>query len=189
MKNKSCRLGRLNVKAFTLIELLVVVLIIGILAAVALPQYQFAVGKARAAKLVAMANAVQQAQEAYFLANGEYTNKWDDLAIDFQGTQSTDGKKLSNSSGWQLRLYKYNSSDDPGSSGRANSVYATDDRLPDIRLIIAYNKGGLNEPFWDGRRACYAKDTSSLANKLCQHITHSKNKWGSGGGSNYYKFR
>ncbi len=59
-----------NKQAFTLIELLVVVLIIGILAAVAMPQYQKAVEKARATKLVTVVNTYKKAIDLYLLQNG-----------------------------------------------------------------------------------------------------------------------
>jgi len=66
-------------KAFTLIELLVVVLIIGILSAVALPQYRKAVAKARTTEAVVMLKALTDAQEVYFLANNQYTNSLEEL--------------------------------------------------------------------------------------------------------------
>jgi len=69
---------------FTLIELLVVVLIIGILAAVALPQYQKAVIKSRMIQGIVFAKAVHDAEEAYYLANGDYTDSFDELDVSIE---------------------------------------------------------------------------------------------------------
>ena len=82
MQNKSCLSGRLDVKAFTLIELLVVVLIIGILAAVALPQYQKAVEKSRATQAITLLKSIGEAGEVYHLANGEWPTNFEELSVE-----------------------------------------------------------------------------------------------------------
>lgn len=66
---------------FTLIELLVVVLIIGILAAAALPQYRTAVAKSRFAALIPAVRSLSQAQEVYYLENGEYATSFEKLSV------------------------------------------------------------------------------------------------------------
>ena len=68
--------------AFTLIELLVVVLIIGILAAVAVPQYQKAVWKSRFTQAKTMVHSLVNAEEIYYLANNSYTTDIEMLGID-----------------------------------------------------------------------------------------------------------
>ncbi|MBO5911346.1 MAG: prepilin-type N-terminal cleavage/methylation domain-containing protein [Elusimicrobiaceae bacterium] len=74
-----------NKQAFTLIELLVVVLIIGILAAIAVPQYKLAVTKARYMNMAPLLSAIKKAQEVYFLANGEYTLDLEALDVSLPG--------------------------------------------------------------------------------------------------------
>ena len=66
---------------FTLIELLVVVLIIGILAAVALPQYQKVVLKSKAMENYLILRNVEEGQKEYYLANGSFAKDIDDLVI------------------------------------------------------------------------------------------------------------
>ncbi|MCQ2410130.1 MAG: type II secretion system GspH family protein [Elusimicrobiaceae bacterium] len=97
-------------QAFTLIELLVVVLIIGILAAVALPQYQKSVEKSKAAQALTVLNAYSRAFQTYYMAEGATPTSLDVLTVDmpWSGTNRwTTGHAngaVSNED-WALELY------------------------------------------------------------------------------------
>lgn len=73
------RLPKRNEKGFTLIELMIVVAIIGILAAIAIPQ--FSNYRKRAANVAAMSDAknLATAQEMYYTDNNTYTSNISDL--------------------------------------------------------------------------------------------------------------
>ena len=71
---------------FTLIELLVVVLIIGILAAVAIPQYEKVVIKSRMTEAVVLGKSLLAAQEVFYLSNGTYAEEVTDLDISLNCT-------------------------------------------------------------------------------------------------------
>ncbi len=66
-------------------ELLVVVLIIGILAAIALPKYRKAVVKAEAKQLILNVKALAEAQQRFYLTNNRYADSFGELDIDFSG--------------------------------------------------------------------------------------------------------
>ena len=81
MKNRNLQCFWRKKQGFTLIELLVVVLIIGVLAAMALPQYRVAVGMSRASTMYAFMRGVDQAQQAFYMANNRYATTFDSLSV------------------------------------------------------------------------------------------------------------
>lgn len=100
-------------RGFTLIELLVVVLIIGILTSVAVPQYQKAVERSKAAEAITLLASIAQAYQVYYLANGTFATKFAELDVDIPFKGNTKAVNVHNNTGdtksnddWSFQIEK-----------------------------------------------------------------------------------
>ena len=156
---------------FTLIELLVVVLIIGILAGVALPQYQVAVAKTRIAALIPMLRSIQQAQERYYMEHGSYAQDIRDLDV----TCSSYGTGVHE---------KWCYLDGKGYStvhlDEGRYVVATDSRIPGVGLYYFYSP--------QSYASCYAfYGNKDMATRICKSLSGRSEPSGTVIGADVYR--
>ena len=139
-----------NNGGFTLIELLVVVLIIGILAAVALPQYQFAVEKARITEALTNVRAIANANQVFYLEHGRYADITELNSLPIDIVSETNAFRYA-TTGAVDKDYIANAKRKAGSTAYAYSIYISKNNLGAIRC---YPTGAI----------------SSIQSKLCTQI-------------------
>ena len=151
-------------KGFTLIELLVVVLIIGILAAIAVPQYQKAVMKADLHKGIPLVESLYQATQTYYLAHGDFPTDIDTLDISIPINSSCTKQEGSNS--------RY--SCDFGIVGLGDSLSNLQYINTNKNLIYVHYLKEVPAPYYQlvfekDSKWCFAKG-SKIANEVCQQL-------------------
>ena len=155
---------------FTLIELLVVVLIIGILSAVALPQYQKAVLKSRYVQLMVSMKPVYEAWQVYYMTHGHYTNQWEELDVDLPGTLDASGITIIKGD-YRCSLYY--------------SRTGVDDSIACVYHIP--EKGHIQYRLYpSGSRQCLASFAWDAANEVCKSLGGVLSSHNTGNSTNYY---
>ena len=156
---------------FTLIELLVVVLIIGILAAIALPQYEKVVGITKVKTLLPLMRSIAEAEKVFYLANGQYTSFFGELDI----SMPAGGEINISSEGTESVLYTNFTCYIHKNNDGAASIYCSSKKVSNISL---------ERYFTSSRFICWASKEDRLAHSICQNIsgltTHNTTS-GSGG--------
>ncbi len=164
MKNQNTRRG------FTLIELLVVVLIIGILAAVAVPQYQKAVAKAKITRIIPFMATIYRAQKIYKLNHGNYATDPALLDIDFPPATYISSDKHYFILDWECYIFVVN---EKGYSLSCTSTKPA--KIPSIEK-------NFTDTYWQ----CIALTKHLLPNQICRNLAKGTNPSQNSGKNTYY---
>lgn len=154
MKNRNLQYFWRKKQGFTLIELLVVVLIIGVLAAMALPQYRVAVGMSRASTMYAFMRGVDQAQQAFYMANNRYATTFDSLSVGIpSGFVKTDEKRIT--------------------KGRMACHIMTEHGNAEISIKCTEEITGVVLEKYHNRNnyICWANKTTEIPNQICRNLS------------------
>jgi len=138
-------------KAFTLIELLMIILIVAILVAIVLPQYQTAVDQGRWSSLVISSRSLADAQNIYFMSTGSYSDSASQLPIEIPGTIS-DNQIITQEGVYTLQ-----------NDYLQNKIEGQHNKLPN-NLLVLYLPASSE---FAGNLHCEATTANTRANSLC----------------------